>query len=50
MSDLKKEGVYGVNFTLVACATRCTLTIVPFLDAVARYIPLEEKVIAANGD
>jgi hypothetical protein len=46
----KKEGVYSVNFTLVACATRCTLTIVPFLDAVARYIPLEEKVIAANGD
>ena len=37
------------NFTLVACATRCTLTIVPFSEAVARYMPFEEKTIAANG-
>ena len=37
------------NFTLFACATRCTLTIVPFSEAVARYMPFEEKTIAANG-
>jgi hypothetical protein len=34
----------------VACATRCTLRIVPFSEAVAKYIPFEEKAIAANGD
>jgi hypothetical protein len=34
----------------VACATRSTLTIVPFSEAVAKYIPFEEKAIAANGD
>jgi hypothetical protein len=34
----------------VACATRCTLMIVPFSEAVAKYTPFEEKVIAANGD
>jgi hypothetical protein len=38
------------NFTLVACVTRCTLTIVPFSEVVARYMPFEEKTIAANGD
>jgi hypothetical protein len=31
----------------VAC---CTLRIVPFSEAVAKYIPFEEKAIAANGD
>jgi hypothetical protein len=37
-------------FTLVACATICTLTIVPFSEAVARYMPLEENAIVASGD
>lgn len=39
----------GVISTLVAGATRCTLIIVPFSEAVARYMPSEEKTIAANG-
>lgn len=36
-------------FTLVASETRWTLIMVPCSDAVAMYVPLEERAIAASG-
>lgn len=39
----------GLFFTLVASETRKTLIMVPCSDAVAMYIPLEERTIAAKG-
>lgn len=49
-SWLQEQTINNVEFTLVACATRNTLIIVPFPEAVARYVPLEENAIAAKGD
>ena len=41
---------YQITVTLVPSGIAWTLTMVPCSDAVARYVPSEEKTIAARGD
>lgn len=45
-----KLDILPVFLTLLASETKWTLIIVPCSDAVAMYIPLDERTVAANGE